>query len=215
MSLATTREHLDDIDRRVVAVEHDLGTCSACGDLLEEWSAWRNRWRSHLLELRATVDHSAQALSAAAVGGVFLQGAAESLASEVLADVDRDADGWAAELANWQRRAAARGASLTTPGAPPGVGLPWLTIAVVGVAVVGVGVGAWYWYGPKIRRNPCPRTGWDREDAWARGARDDVRFYENLRNSHDLNPDERAHLTQLRRELAAYKKRLAGRSCDD
>jgi hypothetical protein len=112
------------------------------------------------------VDHTAQALAASAAGGVLIQGAAESYAGNVLAEVEADADGWAAELATWQRRAAARGASLTTPGAPPGLGLPWLTIALVGVAVVGVGVGAWYWYGPKarrpIRRNPKKRGLLDR-----------------------------------------------------
>jgi hypothetical protein len=203
MTVATTRAHLDDVDRRVVALEQDLGRCACLTPAeLDGWAKFRTDWRSKLVELRSTVDHVGQGLSAAAVGGVVLQGAAESYASNVLAGVDQEADGYAAELGTWQQRAAARGANLTTPGAPPGMGLPWVTIALVAVGVVAVGAGAWYVYGARAKPKKNPT-----EAEWARDAAADVRFYEELRESRGLTASERAHLAQLRRELAAYRKR--------
>ena len=160
MSVATTRAHLDDLDRRVTALEQDIGRsgCLPPGEL-DTWAKFRADWRGKLLELRATVDHTAEGLAASVVGGALLQGAAESYASAVLADVDQEADGYGAELGTWQQRAANRGCSLTTPGAPPGLGVPWVTIAIVGVAVLAVAGGAYYVYAPKKPRlNPRRRA---------------------------------------------------------
>lgn len=161
MTVAKTRAHLDDIDRRVVALEQDLGRCACLSPgELDAWAKFRTDWRGRLVELRAEVDHVSQGLAASVLGGVLVQGAAESYAATVLDGIDRDADGWAAELGTWQQRAASRGANLTTPGEPAGLGVPWFTIGVVAVAVVAVGAGAWYVYRPRmlVMENPRRRA---------------------------------------------------------
>jgi len=151
MTVGTTREHLSDVDRRVVALEQDIGRCACLApNELDGWAKFRSDWRTHLVELRADVDHVADGLAAAGVfGGVVGMAAAESYANTVLGEIDRDVDGWAAELGTWQQRVASRGGNLTTPGQPPGMGVPWITIGIVGLVVVAGGAGAWYVYGPK------------------------------------------------------------------
>lgn len=140
MDLSDTRDHLTDIDERVTALEGDIGRCDGClsSAELSDWSTWRTRWRADLIQLRARVDQIGSALQAASLGGVLVVGAAESVATKALADVDRDADRWGNELTTWQQRAAAKGATLTAPGSAPALGLPWTTIAVIGAGVAAV-----------------------------------------------------------------------------
>jgi len=157
LSTAATKAHLDDIDRRVTALEGDIGSCSCLSaSELEEWAAWRSSWRSHLSDLRRRVEGVEQGLTVAAAAGAIGMAAAESYGGNVLAAIDADASQWGGELATWQQRVAARGGSLTTPGAAPGLGVPWVTIGLVAAVAVGLGAGAWYVYGPARapRRNP-------------------------------------------------------------
>ena len=146
---------LDDFDRRVVALEQDIGRC-ACLEPAEvtDWAAWRSDARAYLRISGDRLSGLENTLSAAAVVGVLALGVAESYTDREAADVDRQTATWAAELGTWSQRVAARGGSLTAPGAPPSLGLPWLTIGVVLLGVVAVGATVWYVKRPPKRRNP-------------------------------------------------------------
>ena len=155
-AVSTARENLEDFDRRITSLEHDIGACACLsGAELDEWSSWRSSARAYLREAADRVGGLQNALNAASVGGILAVAAAEVYTDREAADVDRRTGAYSAELATWQQRAASKGANLTTPGAPPSLGLPWVTIGVVALVAVGLGAGAWYVYAPRrTRRNP-------------------------------------------------------------
>jgi hypothetical protein len=150
---------LADFDRRVVALEQDIGRC-ACLEPAEvtDWAAWRQDARAYLRIAGDRLAGLENTLRAATVAGVVAVGVAESFTDREAADVDRQTATWAAELGTWSQRVAARGGSLTAPGAPPSLGLPWLTIGLVLLGVVAVGAGVYYVKRPRRspkRRNPA------------------------------------------------------------
>ncbi len=161
MSISASRENLDDLDRRVTALEQDIGACACLSSAeLEDWTEWRSSWRAELSHLRDQIDGVENGMRAASLGGILAVGLAETVLDRRLATIDGEADTWAAELGTWQRRAASKGASLTTPGEPPALGLPWVTIGVVALAAVVVGGGAYYLAtrsAPRVKRNPRRR----------------------------------------------------------
>jgi len=157
MTIGASRENLDDLDRRVTALEHDVGACECLtSSELSDWTEWRSSWRAELAHLRDQIDGVENGMRAASLGGILAIGVAETVLDSRLATINREADTWAAELGTWQRRAAAKGANLTTPGEPPGLGLPWKTIGVVALAAVVVGGGTYYL---ATRSAPMKRNG--------------------------------------------------------
>jgi len=160
-AIADAREGLADLDRRVVALEQDIGSC-ACLQPAEvtDWAGWRQDARAYM---RISSDRLAgleNTLSAATIGGVLALGVAESFTDREASDVDRQTATWAAELGTWSQRVASRGGTLTAPGAPPSMGLPWMTIGGVLAAALVVGAGVWYVKRPQrrtTRKNPTKR----------------------------------------------------------
>jgi len=159
-AISDARAGLADFDRRVVALEQDIGSC-ACLEPAEvtDWAGWRQDARAYL---RISGDRLAgleNTLNAATLGGVLALGVAESYTDREAADVERQTASWAAELGTWSQRVAARGGKLTAPGAPPSMGLPWMTIGAVLLGVVAVGAGVWYVKRPRRapRKNPTRR----------------------------------------------------------
>lgn len=130
--LGDAGRELDDVDRRITALEHDIGQCASLpAATLSEWSTWRQNARSYLLSAHRHVDALDQALQVAGAAGIIGLGAAETYTEHEAALIHADTAKVSAELGTWQQRVAAQGCSLSTPGAPPGWDLPWTTIAVV------------------------------------------------------------------------------------
>jgi hypothetical protein len=210
-AVGAARENLDDLDRRVTALEHDIGACACLSPAeLDDWSSWRAGAREYLREASDRVSGLQNALNAASVAGMIAVGAAEVWTDREAADVDRRTGAYSAELATWQQRAASKGATLTTPGAPPAFALPWTTIGVVALVAVGLGAGAWYVYRPRTA-NRAPRKNPSEAD-WARDAAAEIAYYHRTREARGggpraLDAGARAHLAQLKRELAAYRRR--------
>jgi hypothetical protein len=144
---------LEDTDRRVTALEQDIGSCGCLTRAeLDDWAAWRARWRAFLHASKDRIAGLENALSAAALGGVIATAAAESYVNGELADVEAERATFAAELGTWQQQAAARGAKLSPPRGEAST-FPWITVGLFVLTTAAVAGGAYVVYARPVRRS--------------------------------------------------------------
>jgi alpha-beta hydrolase superfamily lysophospholipase len=158
MSTGQALRALDDTDRRVTALEQDIGSCGCLtrGEL-DDWAAWRDRWRAFLRASKDRIAGLENALSAAALGGVIATAAAESYVNGELADIEEERAAAAAELGTWQQQAAARGAKLSPPRGEAST-FPWITVLAFAAVSAAVAGAAYVVYvRPRTRKNPQPQ----------------------------------------------------------